>query len=231
MGRGQAPRNADKLQPCSGWAVLLRAGGYLIIVVSLFFLPQVALIVRYNNGIYEQLDAVPEREYAVVFGAYVFEDDTLSDAAWERIEAGVQLYRQRKVRKLFISGDNESNQQADAMARYARERGVAEQDILVDPLGIDTHDTCRHFAQFASEGILVTQAFHLPRAMWMCEREGVNIVGVASNRLGLLSKRGEYPLAIYGVRIQRFLRESALTWAFALGIYDRVSNKAEQLEQ
>ncbi len=223
--------NANKFCSRSGWRVLFRASGCLIVVVLLVLLPQVALIIRYNDDIYGQLDTVPERGYAVVFGAYVFEDQTLSDVAWERIEAAVRLYRQRKVEKLFISGDNDSNQQAEAMAQYARGRGIPDWDILVDGLGIDTHDTCRHFARFAGEGILVTQAYHLPRAMWMCEQEGVNVIGVAANRLGLLPVRGEHRLAVYGVRIQRFLRESALTWAFALGIYDRISCEAERLEK
>lgn len=223
--------NADRLRACSGRILLFRLVGCLIVFILLFFSPQVALICRYNDDIRGQLDAVPEREYAVVFGAYVFEDQTLSDAAWERIEAAVQLYRQGKVEKLFISGDNDSNQQAEAMAQYARKRGIPDRDILVDSMGIDTHDTCRHFARFAREGILVTQAYHLPRAMWMCEQEGVSVIGLAANRLGLLPRRGENVLTVYGVRIQRFLREAALTWAFLLGIYDRISCKAERLEK
>jgi len=173
---------------------------------------------------------MPAREYGVVFGAYVFEDQSLSDAARERIEAAIQLYHHGKIRRLFISGDNRSSQQADAIAMYAQNHGVAASDIIVDRLGIDTHDTCRHFAKVASEGILLTQEFHLPRAMYMCERDGVDVIGLAVNRLGVLAARGDSTMVVYATRLLRFVRESLLTWLFILGVYDRVSNAAELLE-
>jgi vancomycin permeability regulator SanA len=77
---------------------------------------------------------------------------------------------------------------------------------------------------------MITQGYHLPRTMYMCEREGVDSVGLAVNRLGLLATRGDSTLAVYGTRVSRFVRESLLTWAFVLGIYDRISNEAEGME-
>ena len=82
----------------------------------------------------------------------------------------------------------------------------------------------------ASEGILLTQEYHLPRATYMCERDGVEVIGMAVNRLGILDRRGENPVAVYGTRVSRFLRESALSWLFVLGIYDRISDEAETME-
>ena len=208
---------------------------YIILGVGvaafLLFLPQLVLSIFYNRVIYGQPADVPAREYAVVFGAYVNVDHTLSDAALERIEAAVQLYQQGRVRSLFVSGTERSNNQAEEIAQYARSRGVAEEDIIVDGMGIDTHDTCRHFASIAAEGVLISQGYHLPRAMYMCEREGVEVVGLAVNRMGILSERGDHLLAVYSTRVQRFVRESLLTWSFILGIYDRVSNEAEAQEQ
>jgi vancomycin permeability regulator SanA len=201
------------------------------IAVFLFFLPQLVLSILYSSVIYGQAGDVPVREYAVVFGAYVNADHTLSDAALERVEAAVRLYEQGGVQGLFVSGTDRSNNQAEEMAQYARNRGVAEEDIIIDGMGIDTHDTCRHFGRIAGEGVLVSQGYHLPRAMYMCEREGVEVVGLAVNRMGILSERGGSLLAIYSTRVQRFVRESLLTWSFMLGIYDRVSNEAEVQEQ
>ncbi|MBN1485496.1 MAG: hypothetical protein JXA37_12330, partial [Chloroflexia bacterium] len=95
---------------------------------------------------------------------------------------------------------------------------------------IDTHDTCRHMARRATEGILLTQGYHLPRAMYMCEREDLDAEGVAVNHLGLLAERGSGPLAIWTTRLLRFGREALLTWSFVLGLYDKVSDEAEGLE-
>lgn len=197
----------------------------------MLFAPQLVLTVFYEGDTYKQIGAVPVQEYAVVFGAYVYADHTLSDAAIERIEAAVQLYHQGRVQRLFVSGTDRSNHQAEEMARYAQSRGVAEKDIIIDGMGIDTHDTCQHFADIAEAGVLISQGYHLPRAMYMCERDGVEVVGLAVNRTGILSQRGNNVLAVYSTRGARFVRESLLTWAFLLGIYDHVSNEAERQEQ
>ena len=199
-------------------------------LVLLFFAPHTALILHYDYTIYEQVQDVPLHEYAVVFGAYVEADGTLSDAALERVEAAVLLYQQGRVQRLFVSGTDWSNEQAQMMALHAIRRGVPEGDILVDGLGIDTHDTCRHFARIAGEGVLVTQRFHLPRAMYFCERDGVEVVGLAPNRLPILPERGSNLPAIVVTRIGRSFSEAWLTWSFLLGVYDRVSPEAEALE-
>lgn len=201
-----------------------------VLLILLVFTPQLLLIVHSGDRIYNQPQDVPVREYGVVLGAYVFEGQVLSDAARERVEAAIELYRQGRVQRLFISGDNRSNQQADAMALYAWNNDVAAEDVVVDRLGIDTHDTCRHFAEIASEGVLITQGYHLPRAMYMCEGDGVKVVGLAANRLDILAVRGNSPFEVYTTRVGRFVRESLLTWSFVLGIYDRVSDDAEVIE-
>jgi len=200
------------------------------VLLLLLFAPQLVLVARSSGRVFGQLDDVPAAEYGVVFGAYVNEDGSPTDAALERVEAAVLLYHRGKIQKLFVSGDNRSNEQADALAAYAIRRGVAEEDVLVDRLGIDTHDTCRHLAGLAGEGLLLTQGYHLPRAMYMCEREGVEVRGVAVNRLGLLAERGSGPLEVWATRTVRFAREALMTWSFVLGLYDTISNEAERLE-
>ncbi|NIM94999.1 MAG: hypothetical protein GTO18_14965 [Anaerolineales bacterium] len=211
-----------------------RKAQFLVIALVLLGLvlvaPQLILIRHFNADIYSDIDDLPAKEYGVVFGAYVGEDQSLSDAALERIEAAVLLYQKGKVQKLFISGTNRSNRQASVLAEYAESRGVPNDDTLVDGLGIDTHDTCRHFGQIGQEGLLITQGYHLPRAMLMCERDGIEVDGLAVNHLGILPERGKSLTAIYLTRGVRFVRESLLTWSFILGIYDKVSNEAEMLE-
>jgi SanA protein len=203
---------------------------FSILLVTLFA-PQIWLKLKYRALIYGQIDAIPARGFAIVFGAWVREDHSLSDVTRERVEAGVRLYRSGKVNKLFLSGDNRSNQQAEAMATYAIREGVDPDDILIDKLGIDTNDTCKHFAKIGKEAVLVTQGYHLPRAMRMCEASKINMAGLAADRLGLLSRRGNSPLQIYTVRAWRSTREAALTWLFLLGIYDGLSAEAEALEK
>jgi vancomycin permeability regulator SanA len=135
------------------------------------------------------------------------------------------------VKKLFLSGDNQSNQQAEAMASYAIQNGVNPDDIVIDKLGIDTNDTCKHFAQIGSEAILVTQGYHLPRTMLMCRASNVNVVGLAADKLGILINRGNNLIQIYATRVWRSAREAVLTWSFILGMYDPLSQEAELIEK
>lgn len=207
------------------WVLLLS------IPLTTLFAPQIWLKLKYRDLIYGQIDAIPAREFAVVFGAWVKEDRSLSDVTRERVEAGVQLYKFGKVKKLFISGDNRSNLQAEAMANYAVRNGVNPNDIVIDKLGIDTNDTCKHFAKIGGKAILVTQSYHLPRAMLMCERSKIDVLGLAAEKLNILSRRGRNLFQIYAVRTWRSTREAVLTWSFLPGIYDRLSTEAETLEK
>jgi len=202
--------------------------GFILFLVILF-IPQIWLRIKYKELIYEQIESTPHREYAVVFGAWVNEDHSLSDITKERVEAGIRLYKLHKANKLFISGDNRSNQQAEAMANYAMESGVDPNDIVIDKLGIDSNDTCKHFAEMHRDAILVTQDYHLPRTMLMCETSKINVVGLSVDQLGILENRGDNIFQIYAIRIWRIVRETVLTWSFILGIYDRLSSEAETI--
>jgi SanA protein len=205
--------------------VFLMAGAVLL------FGPQLLAIAYFSNDIYTDLNDTPHKEYAIVFGALVHDDRQLSDVVRERIDAAILLHQQGKVKKLFISGDNRHNEEVATIARYAVSRGIAETDIVMDRLGIDTNDTCRHFTPVAQDAILVTQQFHLPRALFMCRQSGLSSSGLAVNQLGLLPSRGGNAMQIYSTRIFRFARESFLTWLFLLNLYDAFSGEAEAIEQ
>ena len=200
-------------------------------LLILLFAPQLWLRTKYENRIHSQIETIPTQEFAVVFGAWVNADHSLSDVTRERVEAGIQLYKSGKVRKLFLSGDNRSNQQAEAMANYAVKNRVNSKDIFLDKLGIDTNDTCKHFAKIVRKAVLVTQGYHLPRTMLMCETSKIDVTGLAAEKLEILESRGDNPIQVYTIRTSRAVREAILTWYFLLGIYDKLSTEAEVIEQ
>ncbi|HEX8371108.1 MAG TPA: YdcF family protein [Pyrinomonadaceae bacterium] len=204
--------------------LLLLLGG------ALFFLPQIFLTLHFKNKIYSSINDIPPKDFAIVFGAAVRPDSGLSDVARERIAAAVLLYQQGKVKKLFISGDNRHHREVEAIAQFAINQGVPEKDLIPDALGIDTGDSCRNFKSLSDEAILVTQRFHLPRSLLMCEKNQIRATGLAANELELLESRGDNFLHIYSIRLFRFLRESLLTWAFLTGLYNHLSNEAEVMQ-
>lgn len=85
-----------------------------------------------------------------------------------------------------MSGDNSylNYNEPGAMRQYAIELGVPDEAIVLDYAGRRTYDTCYRAREIFGihEALLVTQKFHLPRALYVCNRLGVSAVGVAADR-------------------------------------------------
>ncbi len=131
------------------------------------------------------VDAAPARPVAIVLGAAVYANGRLSPVLRDRMETAVQLYHAGVVDKLILSGDNSQAyyNEPDAMRQYALDRGVPETAVQPDYAGFRTYDTCyraRHIFQVES-AIVVTQAFHLPRALFTCRWLGLDAVGVVAD--------------------------------------------------
>lgn len=130
-------------------------------------------------------DAVPGSRVAIVFGAAV-RNGRLSTVLRDRMETAIYLYDTGVVKRIIVSGDRRSGQydEPGAMLEYAVRRGVPIDDLELDIAGRRTYDTCyraRNLFQVES-AVLVTQAFHLPRALFTCDRLGLSAVGVSADQ-------------------------------------------------
>jgi vancomycin permeability regulator SanA len=130
---------------------------------------------------------VPEKSIAIVFGAAVNSNTNLpSDILADRIVTGIDLYKAGKVEKILMSGDNRATHynEPEIMKLFAMSYGVPEEDIVLDYAGRRTYDTCyraKHIFQI-EEAVLVTQRYHLYRALYTCNTIGVDSVGVDAAR-------------------------------------------------
>jgi vancomycin permeability regulator SanA len=127
---------------------------------------------------------VPSRPVALVFGAGILPDGSLSPMLADRVDAAVALYRSKKVAKLLFSGDNSrpDYNEVGSMERYAVEHGVPQSDITLDFAGFDTYDSCYRARTIfgVTSAVLVTQRYHLPRAVYDCSKLGIDAVGVGT---------------------------------------------------
>jgi SanA protein len=141
---------------------------------------------RYEATIYNEIEDVPFRPVALVLGAGYSPDGRLSTALADRMETAIALYQSGTVNKLLLSGDNQTSDYNEpaAMASYATARGVPRGDLVLDYAGRRTYDSCyRASAIFGVERVvLVTQAFHLPRSLYTCDRLGLEAVGVVADQ-------------------------------------------------
>ena len=142
---------------------------------------------------------VPAARVAIVFGAGLQRDGTPSAVLRDRVEMATQLYLDGKVEKLLMSGDNRfvEYNEPRSMREYAIQLGVPAGDIVLDYAGRRTYDTCyRAFHIFGvRDAILVTQRFHLTRAVFTCNNLGIDANGVpADNRYYRKSSRAFWQL-------------------------------------
>lgn len=157
---------------------------FSLLVLAGLFLPKL-IVLLYAAPRKFTVDSVPAERVAIVFGAGLRRDGTPTAILKDRVETAVQLYQQGKVKKLLMSGDNRfvEYNEPEAMRQYALDLGIPDKDIVLDYAGRRTYDTCyRAKAIFQLDSaILVTQNFHLPRALFLCNWFGVKSTGVEAN--------------------------------------------------
>lgn len=139
----------------------------------------------YSSTMYAQIEA-PTRPVAIVFGAAVYGNGRLSPVLRDRVDTAIALYQSGQVERLIMSGGAASGRYDEplAMKQYAVERGVTEADIMTDHGGQRTYDTCyrARYVFDVRDAVLVTQAFHLPRALLTCDGLGVSAVGAVADQ-------------------------------------------------
>ena len=151
--------------------------------------------------IYDQ-ETSPTSRVAIVFGAGLRRDGTPTAILRDRVETAADLYFGGKVEKILLSGDNRYDyyNEPGSMQQYALSLGVPAEAIALDFAGRRTYDTCyRAKAIFGVESaLLVSQKFHLPRALFLCNALGLEATGVEANQ----RRYRERALLIWNIREQ-----------------------------
>lgn len=157
----------------------LAAVGLLVL-----FLPRLITTVQGWMNIH-QVNTAPTEGVAIVFGAGLTRDGQPTAILKDRVETAAKLYFAGKVQKLLMSGDNrfDNYNEPGAMRDYAVRLGVPAGAIVLDYAGRRTYDTCyRARVIFGLDSaLLVTQQFHLPRALFLCNALGLHASGVEAN--------------------------------------------------
>jgi vancomycin permeability regulator SanA len=134
-----------------------------------------------NDHIYSE-QAVPAAPAALVLGAQVNPDGTPSPFLAARLDLARRLLAAGKVRVLLVSGDhmNWDYDEPGAMRAWLLDHGVPDEKIVLDYAGFDTYDSCARAVRIfgVHQAIVVTQSYHLPRAVMLCRRLGLDANGV-----------------------------------------------------
>ena len=133
------------------------------------------------NALYEKkVDCI------IVPGARVYEDGTPCTVLKDRLDTGIDLYRAGVSDRLLLSGDHGKvdYDEVTAMKAYAMEQGVPEKDIFLDHAGFSTYETMYRAATIfgAQSCVVVTQRYHLSRAVYLADTMDMETYGVEADR-------------------------------------------------
>jgi len=156
-----------------------------IMALLLVVLPRLITGVYTKNRVYRENESPTER-VAIIFGAGLRRDGSPTAMLRDRVLTGADLYFNGKVEKLLMSGDNRfvNYNEPESMRQFALSAGVPDEAIVLDYAGRRTYDTCYRAKSIfgVKKALLVTQKFHLPRAIFLCNMLGLDTIGVeASN--------------------------------------------------
>lgn len=136
--------------------------------------------------IFTDISKLPEAQTVLVLGASVYNNSVLSDMLKDRAQIALQVYKSGKAKKILVSGDNRNENYNEALAvqKYLLEQGIAKNDIFLDYAGFDTYDSLyRARDVFKAKSLIIsTQKFHLPRAVFIARKLGIEAYGIAADK-------------------------------------------------
>ncbi|GIE92581.1 SanA/YdcF family protein [Paractinoplanes rishiriensis] len=174
-------------------AILVRAAvrrlvtaGALLVALAVLAMAGGALWTRgvSHGHVYDE-STVPAAPVALVLGAQVYPDGTPSAYLAARLDLAKRLLDAGKVRAILLSGDHSrwEYDEPGAMQVYLIARGVPASQLVLDYAGFDTYDSCARARRIfgVRQAVVVTQTFHLDRAVALCRSLGVDATGVGDD--------------------------------------------------
>ena len=130
------------------------------------------------------LFGLPRLPVALVLGAEVYADGRPSRFLRARLDLAAEIYHRGSVERILVSGDSRSPfyDETGGMRDYLLGMGVPEGALLLDPAGLDTYDSCLRARDVfgVRRLVVVSQRYHLPRALMICRALGMDAWGVGA---------------------------------------------------
>jgi SanA protein len=167
--------------------VLWIVGGFLV-AGGLIVVASNAIVLLGAGSAGHDPARAPHAEVALVLGAGVQPNGQPSAMLADRLDAAARLYRDRRVDRILVSGDHSrlDYDEVNAMRRELVRRGIPDGDIFTDHAGFDTWSSMVRARKVfeVHSAIVVTQGFHMARALWLGTRAGLDVHGLAADRSG-----------------------------------------------
>lgn len=157
-----------------------------VLLATAAFVPNFIVIKKSESDIVtlEEAAELSDAYCAVILGAGVREGKP-TPMLRDRLLVGIDLYKSGAVKKLIMSGDHGSTDydEVNIMKSFAVDRGIPDEDIFMDHAGFSTYETIYRAREIfeADNIIIVSQKYHLYRALYIAEKLGIKSVGVSAD--------------------------------------------------
>jgi SanA protein len=153
-------------------------GLIIIMLLSMPFAASIIVGIQAADEMYENIDEAPVTDIGLILGAAAY-GNNLSDILKDRMDTGIELYNKSKVSSLILSG---AENEVSAMKKYALEQGIPESAIAEDPAGLNTMASTQNIKAEGKKITVITQKYHLPRALFIANHYDIDAVGVEADR-------------------------------------------------
>lgn len=166
------------------WVVLPAACLMLLAVLSMYFIYSY-ISVSTSERIFDIDYSEEGYDCILILGAKVY-GNSPSAMLQDRLDTGAALYFNGVAKKIIVSGDHGQIEydEVNAMKKYLMGLGIPDSDIFMDHAGFCTYDSVYRASYIfgVKKMVIVTQNFHLPRAMFIADMYGIECVGVSADR-------------------------------------------------
>lgn len=164
------------------WLVLL----IIALIGAFMLLANMSVLSSGKKFVYTESNNIPKAQVGLILGAKVYSDGRLSQMMQDRADTAIGLYKSGKVEKLLMSGDHGTvgYDEVNTVKEYLLNKGVKPEDLFLDHAGFDTYDSvyrARDVFRVKSMTI-VTQKFHLPRAVYLARALGMEANGIVADQ-------------------------------------------------
>lgn len=157
----------------------------LLAVIIAIFAVNAVIYIKSKPYIYNEVSKAPDAQTVIILGASVLPNRNLSPILKDRVDTAIKLYQAQKISKILVSGDNATvnYNEVSPIRTYLLMKGVFDQDIFLDHAGFDTYSTMYRARDIfgVSSVLIVSQSFHLPRAVFLARQLGIKAYGVSAD--------------------------------------------------
>jgi len=180
---------------------ILRLGFKLGFALILFILGLNLYVKKITeNLIFSKVNSISNSYTGLVLGAKVYENGDLSGVLKDRVDAAIELYENKKIKRFLLSGDHgrENYDEVNHMKKYLLNKGVPIEDIFLDHAGFDTYNSIYRAKKIfkVDSVIIISQAFHVKRAVYIAKYLDLQVQGYTADK------------HTYGIAKKMIIRES-----------------------